>query len=277
MDLDKNKKEELKLYLDSLVEKYKIPDFIKNDPIKFPHKYNDPKDQEIMGFIASTLAQGRRTKIVESIEKIEKIIENKPYEFVKNFDYEKDFSKFENFSHFAYRNILGSEIAGLIYLLRQVLDNFGSLKNLFLKGFDENKQKNVKSALIYFTETLFNFELPSEISDLKKKISPLVPNPAKGSACKRLNMYLRWMVRKDNVDLGLWSEVPTSMLIIPLDAHVSKLSRKLFLTQRKQDDWNTAEEITENLKIFDINDPVKYDFAIFGMGISGEKPLDFSI
>jgi len=268
MDLDKNKKEELKLYLDSLVEKYKIPDFIKNDPIKFPHKYNDPKDQEIMGFIASTLAQGRRTKIVESIEKIEKIIENKPYEFVKNFDYEKDFSKFEN---------LGSEIAGLIYLLRQVLDNFGSLKNLFLKGFDENKQKNVKSALIYFTETLFNFELPSEISDLKKKISPLVPNPAKGSACKRLNMYLRWMVRKDNVDLGLWSEVPTSMLIIPLDAHVSKLSRKLFLTQRKQDDWNTAEEITENLKIFDINDPVKYDFAIFGMGISGEKPLDFSI
>jgi len=276
MNLDKEKKEELKIYLDTLVEKYKTSDFITNDPLKFPHKYKDPKDKEIMGFIASMLAQGRRTKIVESIEKIENIIENKPYEFIKNFDYEKDFHKFDNFSHFAYRNILGSEIASIFYLLKQVLDNFGSLKALFLKGLDVNKQKNVKNALIYFTETLFSYELPSEISELKQKISPLVPNPIKGSACKRLNMYLRWMVRNDDIDLGLWTEVPTSMLIIPLDAHVSKLSRKLLLTERKQDDWNTAEEITENLKEFDINDPVKYDFAIFGMGISGEKPLDFN-
>lgn len=265
-------KTKLNLYLDVLVEKYKNPDFIKNDPIRFPHRYKDFKDIEIMAFIAAMMAQGKRTKIVENLEKIEKLMNNDPYNFVYNFDYETDSPSFDNFSHFAYRNILGKEIVCILYLLKQVLHKYGSLKNLFLEGLD-TKQKNVKQALVYFTNTIFSMEPPPnpDMNPIPNTVKALLPNPEKGSACKRLNMFLRWVVRKDDVDLGIWTEVPTSMLLIPLDFHVSKISRDLGLTSRKQDDWKTAEEITERLKEFDPNDPSKYDFAIFGTGIAGEK------
>ncbi len=266
-------KSKLHTYLDQLVEKYKIPDFFTNDPLRFPHRYKDPKDQEIMGFIAAMMAQGKRTSIVANLEKLEVLMDKNPYEFVANFDYSTQAERFADFNHFAYKNIPGSDVVCIIYLLKQVIAKYGSLKKLFLEGLNPTKQKNVKEALIHFTETIFNFEPPPDMNPIPGRIKSLLPNPNKGSACKRLNMYLRWVVRKDNVDLGLWTEVPTSMLIIPLDFHVSKLSRELGLTSRKQDDWKTAEEITDRLKEFDPEDPSKYDFAIFGMGISGEKPF----
>jgi uncharacterized protein (TIGR02757 family) len=271
----KNQPEKSKLhtYLDSLVEKYKTQDFITNDPIRFPHRYSDPKDQEIMGFIAAMMAQGKRTSIVANLEKLEILLQKKPYEFILNFDFASQAPSFADFNHFAYKNIPGSDVVCIIYLVKQALQKYGSLKKLFLEGLNPPAQKNVKEALVHFTETIFNFEPPPGMGPIPGNIKSLLPNPNKGSACKRLNMYLRWMVRKDNVDLGLWTEVPTSMLIIPLDFHVSKLSRELGLTSRKQDDWRTAEEITDNLKKFDPEDPTKYDFAIFGMGISGEKPF----
>lgn len=268
-----NKKSNLHIYLDQLVEKYKIPDFFTNDPLRFPHRYSDPRDQEIMGFIASMMAQGKRTLIVANLEKLEKLLNNNPYEFILNFDYAAQAPSFADFNHFAYKNIPGSDVVCIIYLLKQVLEKYGSLKKLFLEGLDPGSQKTVKEALIHFTETIFNFAPPPGMDTIPGRIKSLLPNPGKGSACKRLNMFLRWMVRKDNVDLGLWPEVPTGMLIIPLDFHVSKLSRELGLTSRKQDDWRTAEEITDKLKEFDPEDPTKYDFAIFGMGISGEKPF----
>lgn len=266
-------KSKLHIYLNSLVEKYKNPDFITNDPIRFPHRYKTYEDQEIMGFIAAMMAQGKRTSIVASLEKLEVLIEKRPYEFVRNFDYDVHSKRFEDFSHFAYKNIPGTDIVCIIYLLRQVLEKYGSLKKLFLEGLEPSKQKNVKEALIHFTDVLFGFAPPPGMTEIPSRIRSLVPTPNKGSACKRLNMYLRWIVRKDDVDLGLWPEVPASMLIIPLDFHVSKLSRELGLTSRKQDDWRTAEEITDRLKEFDPDDPAKYDFAIFGMGIAGEKPF----
>lgn len=272
-DSEFKEKSKLHAYLDTLVDKYKNPDFIKNDPIRFPHRYKDPKDIEIMAFIAAMMAQGKRTKIVENLEKIEKLMNNDPYNFIYNFDYETDSPKFDSFSHFAYRNILGKEIVCIFYLLKQVLHKYGSLKNLFLEGLDINKQKNVKQALIHFTNVIFSMEPPPnpDMNPVPNTVKALLPNPEKGSACKRLNMFLRWVVRKDDVDLGLWTEVPASMLLIPLDFHVSKISRDLGLTSRKQDDWKTAEEITNKLKEFDPEDPSKYDFAIFGTGIAGEK------
>lgn len=266
-------KSKLHIYLDSLVEKYKNPSFITNDPIRFPHRYKDPKDIEIMAFIAAMMAQGKRTKIVENLEKLEKLMDKDPYNFIYNFDYETQSPRFATFQHFAYRNILGTEIVCIIYLLKQVLHKYGSLKALFLEGLDTKKHKNVKQALIHFTNVIFSMEPPPnpDMNPIPNTVKALLPNPEKGSACKRLNMFLRWIVRKDDVDLGLWTEVPASMLLIPLDFHVSKISRDLGLTSRKQDDWKTAEEITNRLREFDPEDPSKYDFAIFGTGIAGEK------
>ncbi len=266
-------KSNLHNYLDAMVEKYKIPEFITNDPLRFGYRYTNFKDQEVMCFIAAMMSQGKRTSIVTSLEKLENMMDKSPYKFVTEFDFDIHAERFKDFNHFAYKNIPGTDIVAIIFLLKQVLNQYGSIKNLFLEGLDPSKQKNVKEALIYFTEKIFSFAPPPDMLEIPSRIKSLLPNPNKGSACKRLNMFLRWVVRKDNVDIGIWSEVPTSMLLIPLDFHVSKLSRELGLTSRKQDDWKTAEEITERLKQFDPNDPAKYDFAIFGMGIAGERPF----
>jgi len=207
------------------------------------------------------------------MEKILKLMEDRPYQFVADFNPETQASRFDGFVHFAYRNITGGDIACVIYLLKQALKESGSLKKLFLKGLDTS-QKNIRETLTNFVEHLYQLSpLPGQ-PEIPGSVRTLVPSPRKGSACKRLNMYLRWMVRSDEVDLGLWREVPTSMLVIPLDFHVSRLARELGLTERKADDWRTAEEITDHLREFDPDDPAKYDFAIFGMGVSGEKPSE---
>ncbi len=256
----------LKDYLDWLFTKYNTPDFINSDPIKFVHRFSNPQDMEIAGFIASLLAMGNRKIILLSNEKLFDLMENKPYEFILNFDpfwYEKSLS---NFVHFAYRNIEGKDLLVIFYLLKQTLEKYGSLKNLFLKYYDE-KQTTIKQALSGFVKEILSFDPPPKLNDIPKSVNGLLPDPEKNSPCKRLNMFLRWMVRKDLVDVGLWGEIDRSKLIIPLDTHVSKISRALGLTQRKTDSWKTAEEITFNLKKFDPQDPVKYDFAIFGLGI----------
>jgi len=256
----------LKDYLDWLFKKYNTPEFINSDPVKFVHRFSNPKDMEIAGFIASLLAMGNRKIILLSSERLFNIMEDKPYEFVLNFDpfwYEKILN---NFVHFAYRNIEGKYLLVVFYLLKQALEKYGTLKNLFLKHYDE-KHPTIKQALSGFVKELLSFDPPPKFNGIPESVGGLIPDPEKNSPCKRLNMFLRWMVRKDNVDVGLWSEVDKSKLIIPLDTHVSKISRGLGLTQRKTDTWKTAEEITNNLKKFDPEDPVKYDFAIFGLGI----------
>ncbi|OGI00259.1 MAG: TIGR02757 family protein [Candidatus Melainabacteria bacterium GWF2_32_7] len=255
---------EKKKFLDSLVRKYEIPEFIDNDPIKFPHMFDNFQDQEISGLISSALAYGKRDKILESVEKILKIMDFEPYNFVTNFDFDKDNKLFNGFIH---RYTSGRDIALLISALNGVLKEYSRIKNSFLAGFSIS-DTNIKPALTNFVYTIRGY-LPTE--EEAKGFYFLIPSPEKGSACKRLNMFLRWMVRPGPVDLNLWQEIPTDRLIIPLDVHVARLSRKLDLTSRKVDDWKTAEEITENLKEFDKKDPAKYDFAIFGMGISGES------
>ncbi|EKE03622.1 MAG: hypothetical protein ACD_20C00176G0017 [uncultured bacterium] len=255
---------EKKEFLDNLVKKYETPEFIPDDPVKFPRMFDNYQDQEIAGIIASALAYGKREKILEDVEKIIKLMEFDPYNFVLNFDCEKDSKLFNGFIH---RYTTGLDVALLITTLNGILKEYTSLKSCFLEDFSKN-DKNIRPALTGFVNKIRD-QLPAH--ENVKGFYFLLPSPEKGSACKRLNMFLRWMVRPGPVDLHLWSEIPTSKLIIPLDVHVARLSRKLDLTARKVDDWKTAEEITENLKQFDCKDPAKYDFAIFGMGVSGHS------
>ncbi len=253
-------------YLEWLYRKYSTPDFINSDPVKFVHWFTKQEDMEVAGFIASILARGNRKMILLSNERLFEIMEGKPYEFILNFDplwYEKILN---NFVHFAYRNIEGKDLVVIFYFLRQALEKYGTLKNLFFRYYDE-KHSTIRQALSNFVKEILSFEPPPKFNGIPKTVNGLIPDPEKNSPCKRLNIFLRWMVRRDNVDVGLWNEVDKSKLIIPLDTHVSRISRSLGLTHRKTDTWKTAEEITFNLKKFDPEDPVKYDFAIFGLGI----------
>lgn len=256
-------KENLKELLDILVKKYETSLFICDDPVKFPHLFNNLQDQEISGLISSSLAYGKREKIIKDVEKIHQIMDFQPYKFVKNFDYKKDYKLFDDFIH---RYTLGKDIALLILALNTVLKEYESLKNIFLEGFSPD-DINIRQGLTHFVHKIRKY-LP--VNEDLKGVHYLIPDPDKGSACKRLNLFLRWMARSGPVDLNIWKKIPASKLIIPLDVHVAKLSKKLQLTNRKVNDWKTAEEITAYLKQFDPYDPVKYDFALFGMGISGE-------
>ncbi|MFN4245553.1 MAG: TIGR02757 family protein [Brevinematia bacterium] len=255
----------LKEYLDKLYEKYCVPEFIKSDPIQFVYVFDDNMNKEISGFLASVMSQGKRKNIISKTkELIFDVMGGDPLNYILKFDFQR-IGKLEGFSYFSYRNITGLQLAYIINSLKYVLNKWGSLKNLFYEMYKKNSwYMNIKFALIDVVYEMFSWsnKIPSDVSSL-------VPNPSRGSACKRLNMFLRWMVRKDKVDTGLWNDIiPTSKLVIPLDFHVSKISRELNLTKRSQDDWITAEEITEKLKVFDPNDPVKYDFAIFGYGVN---------
>lgn len=239
-----------KRHLDALVRKYETVDFIQDDPIQFPHRFDLKQNIEISGFISAAFAYGNRKKIIENLEGIHSSIGESPYEFILNFDIDRDAMLFRGF---CYRFNKEEDILNLFMLLKNIYARFDSMEDAFLQGYSE-EDYNIKQSLINFVEFL--------------GYSKLIPSPKNGSACKRLNLFLKWMVRKGPVDLGIWEKIPASKLIIPLDTHVAKISRLWGLTERKADDWRTAEEITDNLKLFDPEDPAKYDFAIFGAGIN---------
>lgn len=256
----------LKDFLNELVIKYETPEFIKDDPIQFPHRFQNKKDIEIAGIIASSLAYGKRDKIIQSVNIILNIMQNEPYNFINNFDFIKDLKLFDGFCH---RFTCATDIVLLIESLKTAYKEYNSLEQLFLENYKKD-DKNIKPALIGFVDKLRDIA-PEGYNP--KGFYYLLPSPDRGSACKRLNLFLKWMVRKGPVDLNLWKNIDSSKLIIPLDVHISKQSRNLGLTKKKADDWKTAEEITERLKQFDAQDPVKYDFAIFGMGVYKELPV----
>jgi uncharacterized protein (TIGR02757 family) len=258
--MDKN----LKNRLDELVKKYETSDFINDDPVQFPHLFKNKRDQEVSGFIASCFAYGKREKIIETVGYIHKIMEYKPYDFCLNYDIDNDFKKFNGFS---YRYNGQNDINLLMHIIGCALKEYESLENIFLKDYSINSN-NIKQTLTSFVKVLYGY-IP-HYTESTKGIRHLIPNPENGSACKRLNLFLKWMVRKGSVDLNIWKNVSTSDLIIPLDTHVARVSRNIGLTERKADDWITASQITEKLKKFDPKDPAKYDFAIFGAGIARE-------
>jgi len=233
-------------------DKYNKKDFIKDDPISIPHRFSKKQDIEIAGLFAATLAWGNRTSIINSCNKIMTLMDHQPHDFILNHQ-PKDLKPFLNFVH---RTFNATDILYFIEFLKHHYTNNDSLESLFIKN-------DVEQGLINFHNSFFSLENAPHRT--KKHVS----SPIKKSTCKRLNMYLRWMCRKDKngVDFGIWKKVKTKNLLMPLDVHVENYARKLHLIERKQRDWLTVTELTANLKLIDENDPVRFDFALFGMGI----------
>jgi len=240
---------------------------ISPDPIEFPHKFANPNDIEITAFIASVFAYGNVTQILNTLSSIFEIVGNEPHNFVLEYNHQKDKSLFKDIKHRFYTS---EDISALFAGLNIIYNTYGSLNYLFLLYYFE-KAENIKGALSFFSNNLT--DIITKASKLSTDgIKFMFPDPAKGSACKRQNLFLRWMVRNDELDFGLWKEIPTNKLVIPVDTHIAQISQKLNLTTHKVVSWKMAEEITNNLKKYDFNDPVKYDFALCHIGM---RKLDF--
>ena len=240
----------MKTNLDNLVKKYETKDFILNDPIQFPHRYTKKEDIEISAFVSSLFAFGRREQFISKLEYIFSLF-NSPYELILN-------HKKHDFSDFLYRFIKSNDLIELFKILNKLyVQDKSSLQELF---DGENRFEKVTN---YF------------YSNCSCKSSTgfcfMFAKPENNSALKRLNMFLRWMVRDGVVDFGLWKNIKKSELLIPLDTHVARISREFGLLKRKQNDFRAVIELSEKLKEYDEVDPVKYDFALFGLGIERQK------
>jgi uncharacterized protein (TIGR02757 family) len=248
--------ENIKAFLDSKVIQYNNPDFIKNDPVSIPHLFIKRQDIEIMGFWAATLAWGQRVTIINKCKELIELMDNAPYDFIINHE-EPDLKKLLHFKHRTFNDV---DTLYFISFFRYHYTNHESLEYAFMPP---GPLKGVEQSLNHFRS--YFFSLP----DYPHRTIKHVSSPSQKSTCKRLNMFLRWMVRKDDcgVDFGIWNEIKPSELIMPCDLHVDRVARKLNLITRKQTDWQTAVELTERLREFDPNDPVKYDFALFALGI----------
>lgn len=241
---------ELKEFLDLKAEEFNNPNFIETDPIQIPHRFSKKEDIEIIAFIIATIAWGNRKSIITNGEKLIQLMGNQPHEFVMNYDSHKDLK----FVHRTFNEI------DLDFFFRSLhlIYKSSNLENLFTY---HSEHKSFKGRIFNFRE---QFLLAEHLSRSEKHIA----NPMKNSSSKRICMYLRWMCRKDNkgVDFGIWDEVPMSELHLPLDVHTGNVARKLGILERTQNDWTSVEEIQKTLIKLDLNDPVKYDFALFGLG-----------
>ena len=232
------------------------------DPLQFLHYFKDEKDIEIMGFLTSVFAYGNVKQIENTLEKIVANFDETPYQFIKSFRYLKNLNTLNIIKHRFYSS---DDIINLFDLLSKEVNDYGSLKNIFLKGY-KSSDNNVKNGITNFSNHFLDSFIET-FGKISNGIKFMFPLPEKGSACKRMNLFLRWMVRKDELDFGFWNEIEKNKLIIPVDAHIARICNNLKLTERKNVSWKMAEEITEKLKKFDPNDPVKYDFAICHIGI----------
>lgn len=232
------------------------------DPLQFPHMFDDEKDIEVMGFIASVFAYGSVIQIINTLHKIVKMMNSKPFDFVTQFSTDKTAAKFRGLTH---RFYTVTDIIGLFHLVQIAYNEYGSLNKLFLYGFNKSDE-SVKEGIINFSNFFLN-TYKNKYSQITNGIKFMFPLPEKGSACKRMNLFLRWMVRKDELDFGLWDEIPWNKLLIPVDTHIARICKQLKLTKRKNVSWKMAEEITSNLKLYDPLDPVKYDFALCHIGM----------
>jgi uncharacterized protein (TIGR02757 family) len=250
----------LRRYLDQLYTTYNNPQYISTDPVMFLHMNDDAGEYELLGLIASSLAYGRVVHICKSIRTVLGCISLTPECLLETEN--RRFKKL--FSHFKHRFTTGEEISSLFIACKKIYSRYGSLQNCFLSHYKETDTTYIP-ALTEFVVELRAF------SPYKK--FTLLPDPGKKSACKRLHLFLRWMIRKDTIDPGPWSGLPASKLIIPLDTHMHRIGQHLGFTRRKQADIKTAREITAAFRTINPDDPVKYDFALTRMGMAGEKVL----
>ena len=246
----------IKEFLDCKVKEYNRPAFIQDDPIAIPHLFTQKQDIEIAAFFSAVFAWGNRTTIINKSKELIRRMDNSPYAFVKN--YRPKYS--QNFKGFRHRTFNTDDLYYFLEFLNQHYLKYDSLEPAFFPSTDHNA--DAEQGLIFFRNYFFSFE---HLRRTEKHIS----SPLQKSTCKRLNMFLRWMVRNDDngVDFGLWKNISPSQLICPIDVHVARVAKKLGLLKRKQVDWLAAIELTDALRQLDKNDPVKYDFALFNLGV----------
>ncbi|MEM1406811.1 MAG: TIGR02757 family protein [Bacteroidota bacterium] len=248
----------LKNYLDEKYEKYNQPRFIENDPVSIPHQYSKKEDIEIAAFWTAILAWGQRITVINKCNELFSYMDNAPHDFVLNHS-EADLKPFLGFKH---RTFNATDTLYFIAVMKWFYKHHSSLEEAFTLGMQPG-DGSVENGLIHFHRLFFSLD------DYPPRTRKHIATPERKAACKRINMFLRWMVRSDDmgVDFGIWNAIKPSQLICPCDLHVDRVARRLGLITRKQTDWLTAVELTENLKKLDHKDPVKYDFALFGLGV----------
>ena len=248
-------KSELKDFLDEKVLQYNTLDFIESDPVQIPHLFTRKEDIEIAGFLSATIAWGNRTMIIKNSHRMIDLMGNAPFDFVMSHS-DDDLQRLETFVH---RTFNGQDFSSFIKSLQNIYLNHNGFEGVFSK---HQEPASIQKSISEFKKTFF--EIPHQYRTQKH-----VSDPMNGSAAKRINMYLRWMCRQDNkgVDLGIWKSIPPAVLSCPLDVHSGNVARKLGLLTRKQNDGKAVAELDAKLRKLDPNDPVKYDFALFGLGV----------
>lgn len=246
-------RDDIKELLESKFNEFHNSSFVDDDPICIPHRFSRQQDIEIAGFFAATFAWGQRVTIINKCTELLELMDRAPFEFITQFE-ESDLKRFAFFKHRTFNFI------DLSFFFRRLQAHYtahDSLEQLFLNG------TTTQERLTHFHDGFI------DLNGFEKRTKKHIATPARKSTCKRLNMYLRWMVREDSggVDFGLWKQFSPANLMCPLDVHVDRVARDLGLLQRKQNDWKTVEELTANLRDFDPKDPVKYDYALFGLGV----------
>jgi len=254
----------LKGLLDRLYRSYST-ECLPMDPLELVRRYGNPEDQEAAGFIAACLTLGRAELIRKAVAEVLYRMGRSPYRFILRYDGRRDSGKFDGF---AYRFFGADDLRLLTHRMRRVLRSHGSLGEFFKSGYQPS-DRDIGPALSRFVRGLKAQDVPKSLRPALRKgpgLRSFLADPAAGSACKRLNLFLRWMVRNDALDLGVWTGIPASKLVIPLDTHLHRLGKRLGLTGRNTPDWKMALEITDSLRAFDRDDPVKYDFALCTVG-----------
>ena len=251
-------KEELRDLLEHLHDKYNRPEFIEPDPISIPHSFSDRHDREVAGFMAATIAWGNRKAIVKSAARMMQYMDYSPADFVRN----ASASELAHLQSYVHRTFNGQDFTDFVLAIRGITERWGGIGEFFEQNYVATQ--SIPQVLSLFRKEFFSIE---HNPHCEKHLSSI----DKGAACKRLNMYLRWFVRHDDrgVDFGLWKKIPMSALYLPLDVHTGNMGRALGLLTRKQSDWKATDEITRSLREFCNDDPVRYDYSLFGAGIDG--------
>lgn len=242
--------------LNNKVLEYNRPNFIDSDPISIPHKFIEQKDIEISAYLTSIISWGRRPAILKGANRLMGLMGYEPYNFIMNAGQ----VELKQLQGFVYRTFNSDDLLFIIEAMKNLYSNYTSMEELANKSFTKNN--DIKDVIIDIRKELLK-------TDHLKRSEKHLANPESGSAAKRINMFLRWMIRQDNnsVDFGIWENIPQSALMIPLDVHSGNIARQLGLLTRRQNDWKAVEELTFKLREFDPHDPIKYDFALFGIGV----------
>jgi uncharacterized protein (TIGR02757 family) len=259
--LRKAKREELALVLDEAYSRFARPDFVEDDPIQLPRSFPHRADAETIGLLTATIAWGQRQTIIRNAWKLVRLMDESPHDFVMHAS-EADLLHLDRFVH---RTFNACDLKHFIRAIRHLYHTYGGPEEAFL---DNGRLGPMGEAITRFKQRFFE---PEHLPRTRKHVA----DPARGSNAKRINMYLRWMVRPNDrgVDLGLWSRITPAELMVPLDVHTGRVARSLGLLKRRQDDWRAVEELTANLRLFDPADPVKYDIALFALGVAAGQAV----